>query len=64
MLEVSYRSGRNLDSVMIISQIGGNKMKNFMGTADIAAVLVTLLALVVVVTGAFAQGPSAAEPTD
>ena len=35
-----------------------------MGIAGIAAVLVASLALVVVVTDAFAQGPAAAEPTD
>jgi hypothetical protein len=49
---------------MIISQIGGNKMNKFMRIAGIAAVLVASLALVVVVTGAFAQGPSAPDPTD
>ena len=39
-------------------------MNNFMRTAGIVAVLVASLALVVVVTGAFAQGPSTPEPTD
>ncbi len=38
-------------------------MKKFMRITGIAALLVASLALVVVVTGAFAQGPSAPDPT-
>ena len=39
-------------------------MNKFLKIAGIVAVLVALLALVVVVTGAFAQGPSVPDPTN
>lgn len=39
-------------------------MNKFLKTAGIVAVLVASLALVVVVTGAFAQGPSVPDPTN